>query len=140
MSLMGIIDWMRRKIMGESKKEPPTVTPIGHATDEHRAEIEVAKEEEDRKEAEVRGEALTVAVEKEKEPRADARSFGESAGENIKASPLSREHSERITWRMVANNDRRMRHRPMIRTRAYIKAERNARRMTCKRMGGTWWR
>lgn len=108
MSLMGIIDWMRKKIMGESKKEPPTVTPIGHATDEHQAEIEVAKEEEDRKEAEVRGEA----------------------------SPLSREHSERITWRMAANNDRRMRHRPMIRTRAYIKAERNARRMICKRMGG----
>lgn len=140
MSLMGIVDWMRKKIMGESKKEPPTVPLIGHATDEYQAEIEVAKEEEDRKEAEVRGEALTAAVEKEKEPRADERSLGESAGENIKASPLSCEHAERITWRMVANNDRRLRHRPMIRTRAHIKAERNTRRMIRKRMGGNLWR
>ena len=66
MSLMGIIDWMRKKIVGESKKEPPTVTPIGHATDEHRAEIEVAKEEEDRKEAEVRGRSVDGSSRKRK--------------------------------------------------------------------------
>lgn len=140
MSLMGIVDWMRKKIMGESKKEPPTVPLIGHATDEYQAEIEVAKEEEDRKEAEAWGESLAAAVGKEKETGVDARSLGESLEECRKAASRARERLEWFVWRKAANNARRLRHRPMIREQAYIKAERNARKMTCKRMGGSPWR
>ena len=45
MSLMGIVDWLRKKIAGEGEKEPAAVLSVGHVTDEHRAEIETAKKE-----------------------------------------------------------------------------------------------
>lgn len=136
MSLMGIVDWLRKKIIGESKRKAMEAPPIGHVTEKHRAEIEAAKKEKDRREAEAWRRALAAAAEKEKEMGVSARGLGE----NIKALSRSHDQLERLAWRRTANNDRKLRHRPMVRTLAYIKAERNTRRMMCRRMGGNLWR
>lgn len=136
MSLIGIVDWLRKKIIGESKRKPMEAPPIGHVTEKHRAEIETAKKEKERRAAEVWERALAEVAEKEKETGVSARGLGE----NIKVLSRSREQLERLAWRRAANNDRKLRHRPMVRTRAYIKAERNLRKMMCKRMGGSLWR
>lgn len=136
MSLIGIVDWLRKKIIGESKRKPMEAPPMGHATEKHRAEIEAAKKEKDRREAEAWERALAEAAEKEKETGVSERGLGE----NIKALSWPHERLERLAWRMAANNDRKLRHKPMVRTRAYIKAERNAGKMMRKRMGGSLWR
>ncbi len=140
MSLMGIVNWLKKKIMRENKKEAATVPQIATTTDERQAEIEAAKKEKAQREAEAWGESLAAAVGKEKETGVDARSLGESLEECRKAASRARERLEWFVWRKAANNARRLRHRPMIREQAYIKAERNARKMTCKRMGGSPWR
>ncbi len=114
MSLMGIVNWLKKKIIGERRGEP-----VGDAIDERKVKID----------AEALGESLVAAIEKEKEMGVNARSLGES----IKALAWSRERLKRLAWRRAANNDRRLRHKPMVRERAYIKAERNIRKRWRKR-------
>ena len=107
MSLMGIVDWLRKKIIGKNKEKPEGVM------DEQKVKID----------AEELGRSLAAAIEKEKEMGISAKKFEE----NVRALTWTRERLQRIAWRRAANNDRRLRHKPMVRMRAYIKAERNAR-------------
>lgn len=108
MSLMGIVNWLKKKIMGESKEESVEVKPEQECvTDEKKVKVDVEK----------LGKALEAAIEIEK---------------NVKELTAIRERLKQLVWRRETNNDRRLRHRPMIRVRAYIKAERNYKRKRAK--------
>lgn len=114
MSLMGIVNWLKKKIMGESKEESEEVKSMSCQKNEQETKID----------AEELGKALVEAIEKEKKTGIVAKKIEENVGELISI----RERLKRIIWRRETNNDRRLRHRPMIRVRAYIKAENNSKK------------
>ena len=77
-----------------------------------------------------------AVAKKEKETGGSTNGFEES----VRMLARKCERLPQLVRQRTANNNRKLRHRPMVRVRAHIKAERNARKMMCKRMDGSLWR